>query len=187
MCDTLSNSSSVTTTLGTLALVAFGFRALASTTFVPKSVYPHIDRHLTKSLTHITADMLGRAFLTISALAQAIGPFIADFNETHVKNPRWPPHARFHNGQTMSMGLCLSLATLYYTHRPVLGKAAAVDSIFTAAVFGSLYWVTGLSAILYPGSKALDPEFGDKWFPQLPLFVSLLGLTWIGGWLEMAR
>ena len=34
--------------------------------------------------------MLGRTLLTLSGLAQALGPFIADFNETHVLNPRWP-------------------------------------------------------------------------------------------------
>lgn len=129
--------------------------------------------------------MLGRICLTLSALAQLLGPFIADFNETHVLNPRWPPHARFHNGQTMSMGVCLALATLYYTHRPVVG-AEATDSILTATIFGSLYWVTGLSAILYPGSKGMDPEFGEG-FPQFRLFVGLLGLTWTGWWFETAR
>lgn len=128
--------------------------------------------------------MLGQICLTVSALIQVLGPFYADFNETHVLNPRWPPHARFHNGQTMSMGVCLALGTLYYTYRPV-GEDAAADSLFTAAIFGSLYWITGLSAILYPGSKGMDPEFGEG-FPQFWLFVALLGLTWTGWWLETA-
>jgi hypothetical protein len=126
--------------------------------------------------------MLGRICLTVSALAQLTGPFIADFNETHVLNPRWPPHAKFHNGQTMSMGACLAVATLYYTHRPVT-VANAADNLLTATIFGSMYWITGLSAILYPGSSGVDPEFGEG-FPQLPLFGSLLGLTWAGFWLE---
>ncbi len=131
--------------------------------------------------------MLGRALLTLSALAQVLGPFIADFNETHVLNPRWPPHARFHNGQTMSMGLCLGLATLYYIYRPVSSKLLAADSLFTAAIVGSLYWVTGLSAILYPGSKGVDPQFGDGWFPQLPLFAGFLGATWVGWGVERGK
>ncbi|KAH7361074.1 hypothetical protein BKA65DRAFT_523844 [Rhexocercosporidium sp. MPI-PUGE-AT-0058] len=102
--------------------------------------------------------MLGKVFLTLSAVGSILGPFIADFNETHVLNPRWP-HAKFHNGQTMSMGLGLGLATLFYT-----------DSLFTAAVFGSIYWVTGLSAILYPGTLAVDPEFGVSLAVVLILF-----------------
>ena len=127
--------------------------------------------------------MLGRILLTFSALAQAFGSFIADFNETHVLNPRWPPHARFHNGQTMSLGLCLGLATLYYTHRTREAPAAMEDDLFTAAVLGSLYWISGLSAILYPGSKGTDPEFGEG-FPQGWLFIGYTVANWVGWWVE---
>ncbi|KAK0100510.1 hypothetical protein ONS96_007784 [Cadophora gregata f. sp. sojae] len=127
--------------------------------------------------------MLGKLLLTVSAAGAILGPFINDFNETHVLNPRWPPHAKFHNGQTMSMGLGLGLATLYYTWRAgTLGSVAmARDSLFTAAIFGSIYWVTGLSAILYPGSLAVDPEFGEG-FPQFWLFVGFGVSAWLG-WL----
>lgn len=127
--------------------------------------------------------MLGRSFLTLSILGQIVGPFIADFNHTHVLNPNWPPHAKFHNGQTMSMGVGLGLASLYYTFRSTPNSAAAADSLFIAAIFGSLYWITGISAIFYPGSLAVDPEFGEG-FPQFPLFAGLLASTWIGWWLE---
>lgn len=81
----------------------------------------------------------------------------------------------------MSMGVCLALGTLYYTYR-LVGQEAAVDSLFTAAIFGSLYWITGLSAILYPGSKGMDLEFGEG-FPQFWLLWpcwDLRGLS--GGW-----
>lgn len=50
---------------------------------------------------------VARACLTISALANIIGPYEADWSHSHVLNPHWPPHAKFHNGQTMSIGLCL--------------------------------------------------------------------------------
>lgn len=33
--------------------------------------------------------MFGKALLTLSAAGAMLGPFIADFNETHVLNPRW--------------------------------------------------------------------------------------------------
>jgi len=55
--------------------------------------------------------------------------------------------------------------------------------MFTAAVFGSLYRISGLSAILYPGSAAIDPEFGDpKTFPQFWLFTGLGAAIWVGWW-----
>lgn len=66
-----------------------------------------------------------------------------------------PPHARFHNEQTMSMGVCLAFATLYFVYRPASSTTAAAHSIFPESIFGSLYWVTELSAILYPGSRIM--------------------------------
>ncbi len=38
--------------------------------------------------------MLGRILLTIYAAALLFGAVIADWNHTHVFNPRWPPHAK---------------------------------------------------------------------------------------------
>ena len=122
----------------------------------------------------------GRILLTLSGIANALGAFIADFNKTHVFNPKWPPHAKFHNGQTMSMGAGLGLLTLYYTWS---STTAPHETLTTAAFLGSLYWLTGLSAILYPGAKGIDPEFGEG-FPQFWVFSGLFAITWAGWWLE---
>ena len=65
----------------------------------------------------------GRLSLSAVSLVTGIGGFLADWNHTHVLNPNWPPHARFHNGQTMSMGLCLGLLTGYFAWRPVFSSA----------------------------------------------------------------
>lgn len=130
--------------------------------------------------------MLGKTLLSISAVAQILGPFAADFNETHVLNPRWPPHARFHNGQTMSMGLLLGLSSLYYTFRSTTSIDVAKESVRTAVLLGVLYWVSGLSAILYPGSLGTDPEFGEG-FPQLYAFTMFGVCSLVGGVLESKR
>jgi hypothetical protein len=127
---------------------------------------------------------VGRVCLTLNAIATTVGPFVADWSHTHVFNPKWTPHAKFHNGQTMSMGVLLGLATLYSTWRssPVSGG----ESIKAAAIFSSLYYISGISAVFYPGSLAIDPEFGTG-NPQLPLFAALLGLSFLGYWLEARR
>ncbi|KAL6716126.1 hypothetical protein ACLMJK_005692 [Lecanora helva] len=125
----------------------------------------------------------GRACLTISALITAIGPYAADWSTTHVFNPRWPPHAKFHNGQTMSTGLLLGISTAYYTWRSTSNPR---DSLRTAAIMGSVYFLAGLSAILYPGAKGVDPEFGEG-FPQFWLFVGCSALPWMGFWLARRR
>ncbi|EXJ93965.1 hypothetical protein A1O1_02358 [Capronia coronata CBS 617.96] len=128
----------------------------------------------------------GRICLSLVALSTSISCYIADWNDTHVKNPNWPPHARFHNGQTMSMGLSLGLLTAYFTWRPVRDIRVAKDSITTAALVGTLYWATGVSAILYPGTKWVDPEFGEG-APQRGVFLAHAALVWIGRWLELRR
>lgn len=64
--------------------------------------------------------------------------------------------------------------------------AAAGDSITAAALVGTLYWITGVSAILYPGTKWVDPEFGEG-APQRLLFVAHAAFVWVGWWLEMRR
>ncbi|KIX99329.1 uncharacterized protein Z520_04905 [Fonsecaea multimorphosa CBS 102226] len=137
----------------------------------------------------IPAITAGRLLLSLVALLTSIGCYIADWNETHVKNPNWPPHARFHNGQTMSMGLSLGLLTMYFAWRPVLVKEKGIGErqcITIAAVLGSLYYVTGMSGILYPGAKWLDPEFGEG-APQVRIFVGVAGMAWAGWGLEMRR
>lgn len=142
----------------------------------------------------------GRCLLSLVAIATSASPYIADYNETHVFNPNWPPHARFHNGQTMSMGALLGLTTLYFTWRPVFSSihytpAAIRDSVFSAAWIGTLYWVTGLSGGFYPGAKFLDPEFeGSKYdvkrfgLPAQGIVFSVFSvLAWVGYALERRR
>lgn len=132
----------------------------------------------------------GRLLITAVILSLIPGAFIADYNATHLFNPRWPPHARFHNAQTMSMSVALTLPTLWYAWRAPRGTRTAADdlgdSIVTATIFASIYPLTSLAAWFFPTVLAVDPEFGEG-FPQLPIFTTGLALTWAGCWLELAR
>jgi hypothetical protein len=47
----------------------------------------------------------GKVLLSVVALFTSTGCYLADWSDSHVFNPRWPPHAKFHNGQTMSNSL----------------------------------------------------------------------------------
>ena len=80
----------------------------------------------------------------------------------------------------------LGLSTLYYTFRSSSSRAIEIESLHTAALLGSLYWITQLSAALYPGSLAVDPEFGSG-FPQAYICAVLLSLVTIGTGLERRR
>lgn len=122
------------------------------------------------------AEVVGKALLSATAVAQMVGPFVFDFNETHIYNPSWPPHAKFHNAQTMSSGVALSVATLVNLWRPGSGRVG-VDA---AALSASVYWVSQLSAFFYPGTASVDPPGKDSW-PQLRFTIPML--TVIGaGW-----
>lgn len=38
--------------------------------------------------------MFGRVLLTLDSVMLLFGAFLADYNHTHIFNPRWPPHAK---------------------------------------------------------------------------------------------
>ena len=96
----------------------------------------------------------GRVLLTVTALFAGIGPFAFDWNETHIYNPGWPPHAKFHNAQTMSLGAALcatAVGTLWAPGPWTRGRLGV------AAGAASMYWATQLSAAAYPGVAMIDP------------------------------
>ncbi|KAK2012051.1 hypothetical protein LZ32DRAFT_605929 [Colletotrichum eremochloae] len=128
--------------------------------------------------------MLGRIFLTLDGVMLLFGAYLADWNETHIYNPRWPPHAKFHNAQTMTLSLILGVATLFFTWRSNASAQMAKDSLRTAGFLGSIYWAAGLASALYPGTSGLDPEFGGPGFPQKYLFTAAMGLALTGSYLE---
>ena len=108
----------------------------------------------------------GKVLISLVAAETAVGPYLADWNETHIYNPTRPPHARFHNGQTMSMGASLAVMTLWQLWR-------AHDSPAT-------------SALAYPGAKAVDPP-GTATFPQWKFILPSLLLAAVGYTLERRR
>jgi hypothetical protein len=51
-----------------------------------------------------------RLIFTVIGVTLPIAAHLADMSQTHIYNPHWPPHAKFHNGQTLSMSLLLGFA-----------------------------------------------------------------------------
>lgn len=131
----------------------------------------------------------GRAIMGLGNLAYSLGAFLADYNETHVFNKRWPPHARFHNGQTMTLGVLLASTSGFFLLRSTDGsKDAMLDNLFLAATIGSFYCLAGLSAILYPGTDWVDPEFvRADGMTQKPIFIGITAIIWLGYGIEAWR
>lgn len=99
-----------------------------------------------------TSRTAGRILIVLGNIAYALGAFIADFNETHVKNPRWPPHAKFHNGQTMTLGVLLASTSLFFLFKPADSIDRQRENVLYSAVIGSFYCAAGMMAILYLGT-----------------------------------
>jgi hypothetical protein len=135
---------------------------------------------------HQKMSLSGLILLSLQPILISAGAFFMDYNETHVFNPTWPGHARFHNGQTMSMSMVLCLLTLYYAWRsPYLATIQTKrDSLLTAALIGSVYTFTGLTAQLYPGTLCVDKMFweygADPGCPQNFIFGIPLVVNWLG-------
>jgi hypothetical protein len=55
----------------------------------------------------------GRILLSIVALVTSCGCFVANWNASHIYNPLWTPHAKFHNGLAR-ISLLLRLSTCVY-------------------------------------------------------------------------
>jgi hypothetical protein len=99
-----------------------------------------------------------RAVISFVAVFTSLSPFLADFNQTHVFNPLWPPHAKFHNGQTMTLGLICGVISLYFLwFRRV---STDIENLKMSCSFAALYWLAMAPAILYPGTAFSDPEYG---------------------------
>ena len=86
-------------------------------------------------------------------VADAIVPATA---KQHLWNPLWPPHAKFHNGQTMLMGIIggtLSLAILFGA------QPLTLPLFLIAAAVAASYFVAMALAPAFPGTGWIDPEF----------------------------
>ncbi len=105
-------------------------------------------------------------------VADAVIPFTA---KQHIHNSRWPPHAKFPNGQTMLLGIGLGLYSLFLLFGT--GQLTLLH-FYLGAVAASLYFVAMLLSPIFPGTGSSDPEFTQEngsvlgMHPQL--FVGLL-------------
>lgn len=101
--------------------------------------------------------LLGRILLTIALGSTLSGPIGADWNDTHVFNPSWPPHARFHSVVGLFVTTGFSLIGLWLLWRkstdylPQLTVAAAVPLLGWGMFFPAAL-VSGAGVEDHPGT-----------------------------------
>ena len=92
-----------------------------------------------------------------------VGALAADFvvpatARQHMRNPRWPGHAKFHDAQYIVMsGLLGALGVGLVTSR-----AGDRDrNLLAAAAVVSTPWLGMFGATLFPGTVVIDEEFAE--------------------------
>lgn len=106
---------------------------------------------------------LARWLIAFVAFTTAIGGLLADYflpgpGAQHIKNPRWSPHAKFHNAQGILMGVALgALAIALLFQRSQL----SLNRLVLAALIASIYWLCIFAAPIFPGTAFSDPEFAS--------------------------
>src|SRR5882757_63575 len=116
-----------------------------------------------------------------------VGGLLADYviwgtARQHMKNPAWPPHAKFHNAQTILLGLGLGILTVILAYRPT---SFSFPRLIEASCAASLYWLSMLFAPLFPGTAWVDPEFRNStprpigMHPQQLLAIGIMILVFV--------
>jgi hypothetical protein len=106
---------------------------------------------------------IGKLLISLVAVFTSVSPYLADWNETHIYNPLWTPHAKFHNAQTMVLGALLGLLAIYclWFRRTVSDQ----QKLNEGAVLASLYWLAQLPAVFFPGTALTDPGINSVKMP----------------------
>lgn len=124
-----------------------------------------------------------KILLSLCALITFFAAFWADvlgpFSQEHIFNPKWPPHAKFHDSQYICMSMLLSLVALGFIWRRNLPQLE--DHIIAGLILASPY-LGMYAALLFPGTAMFDSEF-DKLaayvaglYPQIWFATVILGV-----------
>ena len=100
----------------------------------------------------------GRWLLSAAAALTVVGGFLADWNRTHLFNPLWPPHAKFHAAQTITLGVLLGTSGLYLLWRK---PGDQVWQLRLGTLLPALFWIAQGSSFAFPGARGLEAEFPE--------------------------
>jgi hypothetical protein len=131
---------------------------------------------------------LGKWVMTFVLVAGAVVSTAVDWNETHLFNPAWHPHARFHDALFLMILDAMSLVVLWLLWRrsaePEIGLKVA--ALFAAAVWTPFFYIEAL----IPGTSLLASDnvpalkVGSMTFaPNLVVAAVLFLLTLVAYWL----
>lgn len=98
----------------------------------------------------------GRMVLMTVAGMTAVGGYAMDMNRTHMFNPDWTPHAKFHDAMSITLGSFLGLSGIYFLYRNT-----SKQDIRLGTVLPAFFWIAQGVSFTFPGAKGLEAEFPD--------------------------
>jgi hypothetical protein len=99
---------------------------------------------------------ISRLVLTGAAAGTILGTGRADLNRTHVFNPQWPPHARFHSAAGWGTVAGSQLLVLWLLWRPGQQPGERDLAVKTAALLPAIAWAPFFFALATPGAAVED-------------------------------
>src|SRR5207249_9428684 len=80
--------------------------------------------------------MMGLVLLTALSAFVAISGVVVDFTPTHVYNPTWPPHARFHGYLSIARTVLIMAAVVVLAWGPVSAGARVGGAVLALRRLG---------------------------------------------------
>src|ERR1017187_5832484 len=103
---------------------------------------------------------VGKAILTFAIAAFPIGGVLADWNKTHLFNPAWHPHAKYHGLSMLLIVICVSAIAIWLLWRRSLEPDVGIR---VGALISLTLWTPFLYAVhLVPGGESVGGRSGDS-------------------------
>jgi len=94
---------------------------------------------------------LGLVVVTALSVFVAVSAVVVDFTNTHVYNPTWPPHARFHGYLSIARTVLIMAAIMLLAWGPVRAGVKWAWGVLSLLLLGWLaIWF--LAPLVVPGS-----------------------------------
>jgi hypothetical protein len=133
------------------------------------------------------ANRSGLVVLTLVQVATVLSVFGFQWNDTHVFDPEWHPHARFHIVQLMGFVTVVAVLSLWLLWRR---SSEPLVGVTVATVAPLAFWAGEFYAQLVPGtSPAYDPRhpntveldgitvYGNLLFAGLMIVLAVVGFS----------
>lgn len=104
-------------------------------------------------MVYPVATLLLKVFISVITVFYGLVPALADLNETHLLNPLWSEHARFHAAWFLAFGAGVAGTSLFLIWR----RGEVFVPIVLGLMFAGGFWVATLFRESY-GGALVDPN-----------------------------